>query len=413
MQTQFSTQYKHSYIAEKLEPILRKCVHCGFCNATCPTYQLLGDELDGPRGRIYQIKKVLEGDTPNAQTRLHLDRCLLCRNCETTCPSGVNYSELLEHGKNLVISQTETNAKETIYRKLVSGFIQNKTIFKCCYETGRFLRSFLPEKLKSQIIPKQKNSWTSPKNQHKRKMVVLDGCAQSVITPQTNLATANVFDKLGISLISVPGAGCCGAVSLHTNHDSSGLETVKKLIDKWWPYASPEYDGFITSASGCGLTIKEYPKLFDPSSEYYEKAREIAEKTYDVVEVISQEIDQNNGLTRLQNQLLDKPQDKPLKVVFHPPCTLQHGQKITGKVEKILSDLGYQVLPFKDPHLCCGSAGTYSLFQKEISEKLRDNKLNAIQSVNPDIICTANIGCQIQLSNYPHTPVKHWIELLL
>lgn len=349
---------------------------------------------------------MLEGEKPNEEINLHLDRCLTCRNCESTCPSGVEYSKLLEIGRSMSAASFKRSTSEKIGRNSIAFVLRNPSIFKYLLSMGKWVKPVLPEILKSKIpVTAEKPTTNWPENHHPRKMIALAGCAQSAMAPATNLAAAQVLDKLGISLVEVKQAGCCGAVDLHTTTEDKARQVAKRLIDHWLPYIEDVNSGvesFVMTASGCGVTVKEYPHLFRHDSEYLEKARKIADRTFDLCEILDGEIDDAYSVSNAS-----------LNVSFHPPCTLQHGQKVTGKVEGILSRVGYNLLPIPDSHLCCGSAGTYSLFQPEISNQLKQNKLDDIESVSPDIVCTANIGCQSHLSVEGKAPVKHWVELLL
>lgn len=399
MQTQLTEKYLQTPEGLEAESILRSCVHCGFCTATCPTYQLLGDELDGPRGRIYLMKQVLEGKEVTQKTQSHLDRCLTCRSCETTCPSGVQYGRLVDIGRHLVEQQVDRPFREQIQRKLLRLVIPNPVVFKSLLTLGRLFKPVLPARLKDKITPKpQISSW--PTTTHTRKMLVLDGCVQPLTAPETNAATARVLDKLGISLIRANGAGCCGAVSHHLSAPEEGLDYMRRNIDAWWPDVERGAEAIINTASGCGVVVKDYGKLLEHDEIYAEKAKTISELAKDLSEILS-----NEDLSKLKikgNQ----------KIAFHSPCTLQHGQKVVGVVEKILSNAGFQLTDVVDSHLCCGSAGTYSILQSELSQQLLDNKLNALQADSPEIIATANIGCQMHMATKADVPVKHWIELL-
>ncbi len=411
MQTSLTIEFANTADGKIAEAIIGKCVHCGFCNATCPTYQLLGDERDGPRGRIYLIKQLLEGEPANHQMALHLDRCLTCRACETTCPSGVEYGQLVEIGRATLQRSHRRHLGNQLMRRIVTKVVGNAQIFAWLLRFGRLLRPILPLPLKSRIplaavavndLPEP------PKAVHKRTMVALAGCAQGALSPMTNLAAACVLDKLGISLIEVKGAGCCGAMDLHTTNQTRAKKLAKALIDKWYPYLEQGIEGFVITASGCGVTILEYPQLLRDEADYLQKARAICAKTVDLCEVIDNEMDKEIDNTfRLQNSAQ--------KVAFHSPCTLQHGQKITHTVEKILQRVGYQLCDVQDAHLCCGSAGTYSIFQPQIAKQLVEAKIGCLLDNQPDIVCTANVGCQVHLNlHLPRgTSVKHWIELLL
>jgi len=386
--------------AKEASDIVRKCVHCGFCNATCPTYQLLGHESDGPRGRIYLISQLLEGQPADKQTRAHLDRCLICRACETTCPSGVEYGRLLETGRHLLEGQSSNNL-DSLKRKAITTLIPNQTLMQAGINIAGSVRSFLPRSLSRQL-PQTGKNLRRPKTVHPRRMLILEGCAQSSLTPETNAAAARVLDKLGIMLVAETFGGCCGAVRLHTSERDKGLDDVRKRIDALWPAIESGVETIISSASGCGVTIKEYGHLLKNDTAYAEKAAKVSAMCRDVSEVIAEEV----------SKLKQTPQKKPLKVVFQNPCSLQHGQKVTGKVETVLQQYGYEIIPVNDSHICCGSAGTYSIMQPELSSRLKENKLKLLQQASPDVIVTANVGCQLHLRSAAKVPVMHWIELL-
>lgn len=399
MQTRLSETLLN--ISEKTEAdsILRSCVHCGFCNATCPTYQLLGDELDGPRGRIYLIKQVLEGERATDTTQLHIDRCLQCRACETTCPSGVRYSRLMEIGRSVVERQQPYEWRTQLFRWGLRRLLPHSSRFKAVLNVGRFFAPLLPKRMRT-CLPIKRASGTWPVNKHARTMLILDGCVQKVAVPRTNAATARVFDRLGISLEQPRGQGCCGALSYHLNAHEEGLDYARQNIDAWWPWIENGVEALIVTASGCGLMIKEYGDLLSHDTRYAEKAAYISSITRDLAEILAAE--DLNGLTKSNGE----------SVAFHAPCTLQHGQKLQGSVEGILESLGYQLTPVSDSHLCCGSAGTYSLLQPELAKKLRLNKLRTLCADEPDTIVSANIGCQLYLQQISHMPINHWIELL-
>ncbi len=382
------------------DKILRSCVHCGFCNATCPTYQLLGNENDGPRGRIYLIKQMLEGGKVSQATQLHLDRCLTCRNCETTCPSGVEYAQLLDIGRKSIEILSPRSTKERTRRKLLRTILPYKRRFSPLLKTGQILKPFLPKSIKNKIPPSVTKG-KAPISQHKRKMLILDGCIQPSISPDTNQATARVLHKLGISLIKTKKAGCCGAVSQHLSAEDEALVFMKKNIDAWWTSIESGAEAIITTASGCGVMLKDYAHYLKDDADYAEKAQRVSALSKDISEIIA-----NEDLS-----LLGKPVNTQ-KISWHPPCTLQHGQKINGVVEKILQQCGYNLPVVKDQHLCCGSAGTYSILQPSISKKLQVNKINTLLENNPETIVTANIGCQTHLQEVSKIPVIHWIHLL-
>ncbi|MCK5918988.1 MAG: glycolate oxidase subunit GlcF [Cocleimonas sp.] len=400
MKTNLLDSIKQTKDGQLADSILRKCVHCGFCNATCPTYQILGDENEGPRGRIYLIKQVLEGAEVSNATRDHLDRCLTCRNCETTCPSGVQYASLLEIGKKHIEESTERPFKEHFVRDALLNTLPYRRRFKFFLRVGRSFSLFLPKALRSKIPAKvAKGKWS--RAQHSRRMLVLDGCVQPVLSPDINSATSRVLDKLGITLVNIKKAGCCGAVSQHLNKEKDAQTMMKHNIDAWWPEIEAGAEAIVTTASGCGLMIKDYAQYLQDDPEYAEKARFISTLCKDIAEIIA--LEDYSALATTA----------PKTISWHPPCTLQHGQKVTGVVEKILIDCGYQLNPIKDAHLCCGSAGTYSILQPELSSQLGDNKIANLEKDKPEMIVTANIGCQTHLQERTKTPVKHWVHLLL
>ncbi|NOX27651.1 MAG: glycolate oxidase subunit GlcF [Gammaproteobacteria bacterium] len=404
MQTQLSEKFKHSVIGQEADDILRSCVHCGFCTATCPTYQLLGDELDSPRGRIYLIKEMLEGGEVTESTQLHLDRCLTCRACETTCPSGVRYGRLIDIGREIVDKNVPRSMGDNARRYFLRKLIEEPRRFKLAVSTGQFLKPFLPNAIK-QKVPAKQTPIQRTSNTHSRRMLALSGCGQSVTTPNTNIAAANVLDKLGIQLIEPQPVLCCGSVSHHMSATKDAQSRMHKLIDQWWPYIEPEdnspgVEAIVISASGCGATIKEYGDILKHDNNYAEKAQRVSELAKDLCEVIA-----NEPLDQFANS-------SSTKIAFHSPCTLQHAQQLNGIVEKILEKIGYQLTVVADSHICCGSAGTYSIMQPELSQQLLNNKLDALEHDKPDIIVTANIGCQLHLATKSNAIVKHWIELL-
>ena len=389
MQTNLADFIRDTPEGREAEAILRKCVHCGFCTATCPTYQVLGDDLDSPRGRIYLMKRALEGAPVSDKTRLHLDRCLTCRACETTCPSGVHYGRLVDIGRAFVEKQTRRTPRDRLYRALLSFGVPRPRLFGAALRLGQ-LFGLAPRTAKAK-------PWPAPR--HARRMVVLRGCVQPSLAPSINAAAARVLDRVGISLLEVPGSGCCGGVRFHLNDQQAGRDDMRALIDAWWPLvAGRETEAIVATASGCGVTIKEYSHLLSLDQDYRGKAERVSELTRDLSEVISPE-DLPQGASRG-------------RVAFQSPCSLQHGQQIRGKVEALLARVGYQLTPVRDAHLCCGSAGTYSLLQPEIAGELRTRKLAALQEGAPQAIATANIGCLAHLQAASATPVRHWIELV-
>lgn len=402
MQTNLADFIKDTREGKEADAILRKCVHCGFCTATCPTYQLLGDELDGPRGRIYLIKQVLEGKPATQKTQTHLDRCLTCRNCESTCPSGVQYGRLVDIGRKVVEDQVPRPLSQRIVRNALKEGLPRQWLFKPAMGAGQMARPLLPSVLRNKV-PKKQNAGAWPRTEHARKMLVLQGCVQPSMAPNINAAAARVLDALGVQLITAPKAGCCGAIRYHMNDHDGGLNDMRNNIDAWWPLVESGVEAIVMTASGCGVTVKDYGHLFAHDEKYAAKARRISELTKDISEILPAF---EAELAARLNGKLNK------RVAYHPPCTLQHGQQIRGKVEGLLRAIGVDVQLCADSHLCCGSAGTYSVLQPEMAYQLRDNKLQNLQATRPDMIVSANVGCQTHLQSGTDTPVGHWIELV-
>jgi len=400
MQTSLTAEFLATPEGREADAILRACVHCGFCTATCPTYQLLGDELDGPRGRIYQLKLMLEGVPPTRTTQLHLDRCLTCRACETTCPSGVRYARLADIGRAELEQRVPRPAGERLTRWLLRTLVPYPDRLRPFIALGRLARPLLPTALRRKVPAKRPaGPWLAAARD--RRMLVLEGCVQAVATPATNAAAARVLARLGVTLIRADSAGCCGAVSTHLAAPAEGLDFMRRNIDAWWPHIEAGAEAIVVSASGCGTMVKEYGEALRNDPAYAAKAGRVAGLARDIAEVVAQE-----DLGRL------KARAEGRKVAFHSPCSLQHGQQIRGVVESILRGAGFQLTPVPDAHLCCGSAGTYSLLQPELSGELLANKVAALQSGGPEVIATANIGCQLHIESGAAVPVRHWIELL-
>ena len=399
MRAELSPKVLNQSDIEIASDALRACVHCGMCNATCPTYQLLGEENDGPRGRIYLIKQVLEGNPVSESSRKHLDRCLTCRNCETTCPAGVPYSKLLDIGRKVIEQNSSRGFKERATRKLLRAVLPYSNRFTPLLAVGRIFKPLLPAEIKSKI-PRKVAKGRKPIAQHKRRMLVLDGCVQPALSPDINTATARVLHKLGITLITPKKAGCCGAVSQHLGADDEALDFMKKNIDAWCSEIESGVEAIVMTASGCGVMVKDYAHYLRDDAKYAKKAKRVSELCKDISEILIEEDLSKLAISRSE------------KISWHPPCTLQHGQKVNGVVEKILSDCGYELLAVNDQHLCCGSAGTYSILQPKISKQLQINKITNLQKNKPEMIVTANIGCQTHLQEVSGVPVIHWIHLL-
>jgi glycolate oxidase iron-sulfur subunit len=403
MQTHLSAEFRDTAEGREADAILRACVHCGFCTATCPTYQLLGDELDGPRGRIYLIKQVLEGDPVTRKTQTHLDRCLTCRNCETTCPSGVQYGRLLDIGRGIVerkVGRTPAEAAQrwSLRRALLSG-----SLFTAAVSSARVLKGWLPREVGDRIpAAVRAGAWPAPR--HARRMLVMEGCVQPALKPDIDAATARVFDRIGISTLRATGGGCCGALSHHLSADDEARSIVRRNIDAWWPLVLQGVEAIVVTASGCGVMVKDYGHFLARDPAYAAKARRIGELARDPIEVVTAE------WPKIVPQVAKDPD--PRRVAFHPPCTLAHGMQIRGQVEAILRASGHTLVPVVDAHTCCGSAGTYSVLQPKLAGELKANKLRSLEASRPDVIATANIGCMTHLESGTRTPVRHWIELL-
>jgi len=405
MQTNLAPEFQGTADGLEAEAILRKCVHCGFCTATCPTYQLLGDELDGPRGRIYLIKQVLEGEVPTRKTQLHLDRCLTCRNCETTCPSGVDYGHLVDIGRKLVDERVERPVAEKALRWALKEGLPSP-LFGPAMKLGQVVRGLLPKALKNKV-PAAQSAGAWPTRQHDRKMLMLAGCVQPSMQPNINSATARVLDAAGIEVVFAAKVGCCGAVKFHLNDHDGGKAEMRRNIDAWWPHVESGVEALVMNASGCGVMVKDYVHLFKDEPAYAAKAARISELTRDVSELLPELV------APLQERLRQHRPAEIGQITFHPPCTLQHGQQLRGGVEKYLGALGFKVNTAScEAHLCCGSAGTYSVLQPELAYQLRDRKLGNLSQMQPAVIVSANIGCITHLQSGTATPVRHWIEVL-
>lgn len=404
MQTDLAPHIRDTEAGQEAEAILRKCTHCGFCLATCPTYQLLGDELDSPRGRIYLMKQVLEGHTPGPVTQLHLDRCLTCRNCESTCPSGVQYGRLVDIGRELVEEQRPRPASPT--RWALRRIVPNRRLFTGVLRLGQALRPLLPAQLREKIPPHSRPSERGPQDAPpgpeaaSRRVVVPRGCVEPALTPQTRSAAVRLLGRLGIATVPV-NDGCCGAVEYHMADTDAAKARIRANIDAWWPAVEDGAEAVVVTASGCGAMVKEYGYILRNDPEYAERARRIAELAVDPVEVLARE-----------EARLAPAADAPTRIAFHCPCTLQHGQKLHGRVERLLRRVGFELVPVRDPHLCCGSAGTYSILQPKLARQLRDQRLDALTDGDPQCIATANVGCQTHLAAASPRPVHHWLELL-
>jgi len=388
---------------------VRNCVHCGFCTATCPTYQLLGDELDGPRGRIYLIKQVLEGTEPTRATQQHLDRCLTCRNCESTCPSGVEYGHLIDLGRKLVDAKVPRPLPERAVRWALKEGLPSP-LFGVAMKVGQAVRGVLPQAIRSKV-PAAQDAGQMPVAVHARKVLMLAGCVQPSMSPNINTATARVLDAAGVQTVVAPKAGCCGAVKFHLNDQEGAKESVRANIDAWWPHIAPAsgmgVEAIVMNASGCGVMVKDYGHVLRDDPHYADKARRVSALTKDLSELLPELV------AALKPRISSAAAQAAGLQVFHPPCTLQHGQQLRGGVESQMAALGFAVkVATNESHLCCGSAGTYSVLNPKIAYELRDRKLGNLQAMKPQGICSANIGCITHLQSGTDTPVRHWVEVL-
>ncbi|MBT8049636.1 MAG: glycolate oxidase subunit GlcF [Xanthomonadales bacterium] len=400
MQTFIHTLLADTEEGREADCILRRCVHCGFCNATCPTFQLLGDERDSPRGRIYLIKEMLENNTATRETQLHLDRCLTCRACETTCPSGVEYNRLLEIGRSLAERHAQRPTSERLQRIALLETVPNPARMRPLLKLGRAARAFLPAQIRRSLprTAARKASW--PTASHSRHVLLLEGCVQSVTHPQINAAAARLLDRLGVR--AVPAAGCCGALAHHLTAEQRTRDTARRNIDAWWADVESGAEAVLLSASGCAPTVQEYGRLLKDDPSYAEKAARLSALAMDISEFV-----ENEDTEKM------RPKTTPQSpIAFHAPCSLQHGLRRSGRVERLLTSLGFELIPIADAHLCCGSAGSYSILQRELSERLLNEKVRHLEAGSPQVIATANIGCLAHLESGTDIPVRHWVELL-
>jgi glycolate oxidase iron-sulfur subunit len=402
MQTNLADFVRDTPEGREADAILRKCVHCGFCTATCPTYLLLGDENDGPRGRIYLVKQLLEGAAVTASTQAHLDRCLSCRACETTCPSGVRYGRLADIGRKLIGERVARTVWQRARRRALASVLPRRMLFASLLKLGRLARPLLPRPLAEKVPARSPAAGAWPAPRHARRMLALAGCVQSALSPEINAAAARVLDRIGISLVESRSAGCCGALRFHLDYQEDGLDDVRALVDAWWPQVEAGAEAIVMTASGCGVMVKEYGHLLRHDARYAAKAARISAMTRDICEVIEAEFD------RIEPLLAKSAK----RIAFQAPCSLQHGQAIRGVTERILARAGFELTPVPDSHLCCGSAGTYSILEPALSARLKRNKLAALGSGQPEEILTANIGCLAHLQTGTGNPVRHWIVAL-
>jgi glycolate oxidase iron-sulfur subunit len=401
VQTKLAEFLRDTPAGSEAAEILGRCVHCGFCTATCPTYRLLGDELDGPRGRIYLIKQVVEGVAPTARTQLHLDRCLTCRACETTCPSGVEYGRLLDIGRELVDREVQRPLRQRVVRTALREVLTRPLLFAMLWRLGQVVRPWLPATLQSKI-PRGRDGRKGPLRAHARKVLLLSGCVQPAMMPSVNAATARVLDSVGLETVVAPKAGCCGAVRHHAGDPAGALDDARRNIDAWWPLLEAGAESIVINASACTVMARDYAHLLRHDPAYAEKARVVSERVRDVAQIIEEH------LPALRTRARCPPGSS--RIAFQSPCTLQHGLRLDGTVRSLLAGLGAELLPVADSHQCCGSAGTYSILQATMSNALRERKLATLTKAGPQEILSANVGCISHLAAASDVPVRHWIE---
>ena len=403
MQTNLADWARDTDYGREADEILRRCVHCGFCLATCPTYQILGDELDSPRGRIYQMKEVLEGAEPSMVTQQHLDRCLTCRNCETTCPSGVKYGELVDIGRQIVSERVRRPLGQRLLRETLRRLL-GSSWFTPLYRLGRLVRPALPPVLRAKM-PEARPAGALPADprRHARQVLMLSNCVQPAMMPSIDAATMRVLDAVGVGARFAAGSGCCGAINFHLDAQEAARDQMRRNIDAWLPLIeSGEVEAVVINASGCGGMVREYAHHLRHDPAYADKAARVDEHVKDVAEF----------LAPMAADVRARMRTAPGRTAFHPPCTLQHWQGLRPVTERLLADLGFDLQLFADSHLCCGSAGTYSITQPQLSKALRDRKLEAIAQTMPERIVSANIGCITHLQSGTQAPVRHWIEVV-
>jgi glycolate oxidase iron-sulfur subunit len=409
MQTTLAESFKDTPQGREADTILRSCVHCGFCLATCPTYQLLGDELDSPRGRIYLMKQMLEGEPVTADTQLHLDRCLTCRSCETTCPSGVEYGRLLDIGRAVTEERVGRPPLLGLKRYVLRKVLPHRRRFAALLGLARLAPWLLPTDLRAKLPgknPEPTLPW--PPVRHARKVLMLEGCVQPTLAPEVNIAAARVLDRLGISVVRIAAAGCCGAVAHHLSAHDETLQQLKDNIEALWPQIQSGAEAIVMTASACTAMLADYGPLLRQDPVYAQRAARVSELARDISEVV---LGQRQAL-RETLAGSDAKAQSGVKVAFQSPCTLQHALKIRGPVESLLGEAGFTLTHVPDGHLCCGSAGTYSILQPELSTRLLKGKVAALEQGQPDCIVTANIGCHTHIRSGTALPVRHWIELI-
>jgi len=420
MQTLFSAEQLENPRIAEANGILRKCVHCGFCTATCPTYVLLGDELDSPRGRIYLIKEMLEQGRPaGPEEAKHIDRCLSCLSCMTTCPSGVNYMHLIDGARAHVEDTYRRPVMDRLFRAVLARVVPDARMFRLALGLGKLGRPFAsliaalpgmkPATAMLDLAPKTvhgageatKTGVHEATGEKKGRVALLTGCVQDVLEPSINRATISVLNRLGYDVVVPEGMGCCGSATHHLGIKADALSRARRNVDAWTAeLAGDALDAIIINASGCGTTVKDYGYMLRLDEAYREKAKRVAGLARDITEFLDGKLPDGIAAPR------------PLRIAYHSACSMQHGQKITRQPKALLRAAGFEVTDIPEGHLCCGSAGTYNMLQPEIAERLKARKLVNISSVKPDVVATGNIGCITQLGRDAGVPVVHTVEII-
>ena len=415
MQTALADFVRDTPEGREAHDILRSCVHCGFCLPACPTYQLLGDELDSPRGRIYLMKQLLEGAPVTASTQLHLDRCLSCRACESACPSGVRYGRLLDIGRSLAEERVPRPSRERLVRYLLRKTVPYRGRARALFALARLARPFLPARLRARVPPAAPalppelkaagQGWPTPR--HARRVVLLGGCVQDALAPAIDVAAARVLDRIGISAVPVRAGGCCGLLDHHLSEHGAAQAAARRNVDALWSEVEAGAEAVVMSASACSSMLADYGRLLGAEPRYAARAARIAALARDISQLLAAEADALAASRPSRNLGV-----RGVRVAFHAPCSLQHALKVRGTVEQLLRGAGFTLTAVTDGQRCCGSAGTYSILQPQLSQQVLSSKVAALEAGHPDVIATANIGCLLQLRSGSAVPVCHWVELL-
>ena len=406
MHIELHTGLQDSLLARDAADALEACVHCGFCLATCPTYLDTRDERDSPRGRLYLIRELLEDNRAERVAQHHLDRCLTCRSCETTCPSGVRYAEIAEAGRELLELRVSRGLQERLMRRLLRLIVPRRRLFAPLLRVGQWLRPALPSRLAASVPPRQALppalQLRRSEGDIDRRVLLLEGCVQSTATPATNRALRRVLARLGYRVVDTPRQGCCGALNTHLAAGEAGRRDMRRNIDAWWAALDGGAEAILASASGCGAQLRDYGRALAADPAYAERAAAVASMTLDPIEFLA-----TRGVSSLPTSTAHRP-----RLAVHAPCTQQHALGVAGAVPELFAALGFELCSVADNHLCCGSAGTYSMLQPAMSQRLRERKVEALTRASPELIVTANVGCQLHLQGASEIPVRHWLEVL-